>query len=68
MKIIVDRRTKLYKLPPITLTSLKSFPNYMAKTIINNLNKGAKDLLKMLCENYTNITNDVKKLIIIVKI
>lgn len=32
------------------------------------MNKGAKDLIKIVCENYANIINDTKKYYVITKI
>lgn len=46
----------LYIKPPMVS---RSSPDCMAKTIHNNLNKDAKDIIKTLRERYTNITNDV---------
>lgn len=48
-------------LPLISLTSSKSSPNDMAKTIFDNLNKGVKDLIKMSSENYADIINNTNK-------
>lgn len=60
---MIDRRTDIIYIKPslISLTSSKRSSDYMVKTIINNLNKVAKDLIKMWCENYTNITSEINK-------
>lgn len=41
---------------------IKKFSRLNGKKYINNdLNKGTKDLIKIACENYTNITNGINK-------
>jgi len=37
----------------------RNSPNYTGKTIFNNLNNEVKSLIKMLCENQLNNTNDI---------
>jgi len=41
------------------LTISRNSPEYMSKTIFNNLNKGVKGLKKYICETHSNYTNDI---------
>lgn len=61
---IIDRRTGKYIKPSYTLlTSSRNSPNYMGKTIFNNLNNEVKSLIKSLCESHSNNTNDIINII-----
>lgn len=56
---IIDSRTgNNIKIPYISLSSTKSAPDYMAKTIFNNLGNDVKSLIKYECENQSNKTNE----------
>lgn len=57
---IIDRRTSKYIKPSYTLlTCSRNSPNHMGKTIFNNLNNKGKSLIRSLCENQVNNTNDI---------
>ncbi|KAF0748624.1 Uncharacterized protein FWK35_00028389 [Aphis craccivora] len=56
---IIDSRTGYnIKLPYISLSSTKKAPDYMVKTIFNNLGNNLKSLIKYECENQSNKTNE----------
>jgi len=59
-KEILDRRTGKYIKPhSATLTRSRSSPDYMVKTVFNNLGNYVKSLIHHLCENQFNKTNDI---------
>jgi len=57
---IVDRRTGNFIKPSYTLlASSRNSPNYMGKTIFNDLNNEVKSLIKSLYESQSNNTNGI---------